>query len=472
MAKKIGYGAYPAKKTGKKGLSSAQWAAFLIIAVMAFSTIAYSFLSGNKTPGQEEPPPIAPPPQQSGTPLNFKATVQARIADLLPSMKLVANTSQVDIEKTDAVIRSMPGVLQVVSSFRQNPSNPSAFMYAADIRVSKDASLEAVLANLRVNPDSGLSQIQFFPSALFEVPKKVVFYNSDLNLSREQLFLDQLKPGFVNSETIKGDVIEAELDAIFTGSELTDLSVFELSNPNTELKTHSITIPLEIVSLENALIFTQDTNFSPGLTTMELFEDLNSLPDFNAVDLRVQPMGSAEFEVDSDFNQASLSNFFQELNVPLRSVSNQQPYRFSFEPLSVDAYSSLRDSVTSQLVSQGIPIEKIVFAPFSISIQGRLDLSKTGSLNAFQSTQHAKAVLSPKLPNVEIYQLGAVKAENLPENPLDANSLSFAVQTGQINVLLFPGQQIGDSVLLNIQFQTKRNYAVVATGIQVVPEQP
>lgn len=471
MAKKTGYGAYPAKKTGKKGLSSAQWAAFLIIAVMAFSTIAYSFLSGNQTPGQQEPPPVSLPSQQSGTPLAYKATVKARIADLLPSMKLVASTSQVDIEKIDSLIRSLPGVTQVVSSFRQNPSYPSAFVYVADIRVSKGASLEAVLANLRINPDSGLGQIQFFPSALLEVPQKVVFYNSDLNLSREQFFLDQLKPGYVNSETVKGDVIEAELDATFTGSELTNLSVFELSNPNTELKTRSVTVPLEIVSLENALIFTHDTNFSPGLTNFELYVDLNSLSDFNAVDVRVQPTSSAEFEVDADFNQSVISNFFQELNVPFYVLSNQQPHRFSFEPISVEAYSELKSSVTGQLTSQGIPIEKIVFAPFGVSIQGRLDLSEIDSGNAFQSTQRAKEALFAKLPGIEIYQLGSVKAETLPENPQDANSALFAVQTGKINVLLFPGQKIGDSVLLNIQFQTKRNYAVVATGIQIASEQ-
>lgn len=483
MAKKTGYGVYPAKKTGKKGLSSAQWAAFLIIAVMAFSTIAFSFLSGNQTLGQEEPPPVSPPLQQSGTPLAYKATIKARIADLLPSMKLVAATNQVDIEKIDALIRQMPGVLQVVSSFRQNPSNPGAFMYVADIRVSKGASLEAILANLRINSDSGLSQIQFFPSALLEVPQKVVFYNSDLNLSREQVFLDQLRSGYIcsqhdnqgqcasgdSSPTQKGDIIQAELDATFTGSELTNLSVFELSNPNIELKTHSITIPLEILSLESALIFTQDTNFSAGLTTMELFEDLNSLPDFNAVNVRVQPAGSAEFKVDSDFNQAVLSGFFQELGVPFTALSNQKPHRFSFEPISVEAYSSLKDSVISQLASQGIPIEKIVFAPFPISIQGRLDLSETGFGNVLQSTQRAKQALFAKLPGIEIYQLGSVKAETLPENPQDTNRISFTVQTGKINVLLFPGQKTGDSVLLNIQFQTKRDYTVIATGIQIVP---
>jgi hypothetical protein len=460
-----------AKKTEKKGYSSRQLAAIVVVVIFAFSTIAFALLSGN-TPGEQPPSDNAPVSSQPGTPLNFSATVQATVADILPSMRLSATANLVDIEKIDAAVRAVPGVLAVSSQFNQNPSSPGALLYIADIRVEKGTPLDGVVSLLESNPSSGLTGIQFFPSALFEVPREITFVNKDLNFSREYVFVDQLKPGFVNSQTMKGDSVEAEINAVFTGNELTSLLMYELSNATTAPKLHSIEVSLPVVSLENALIFSQDTNFAPGLTIVDLQQDLNALVDLNGVNVRVQPSGPVEFEVNADFNQSKLVSFFQGLGIQLNTVSNQLPYRYSFEPLSADSYPSIESGIRELLINEGVASDQIVFFSFPVFIKGRLDLSETGSANVPQSVQHIQAVLSSRLPELKIYQLGTVKADSLPENPQDANSATFAVQTGQINVLLFPGQTIGGSVLLNIQFQTERNIATVATGMQVETNSP
>lgn len=467
-----------AKKDKKTPISATQWAALLVIAVMIFSTVAFSLLSASQNPPNQTPPANNPNTQnpQTTTPLNFKAQASARVADLLASFKLFATAAQPDIDAIDALVRKSPAVVQVTSSFRQDPSKPGTLLYTADIQFDKSkAPVQQVTDEITANTLGALSTITVFSAVLFEVPHQVSFKNEDLNLTHDYIFLDPLKPGFANSGTQKGDTVSIEMEATFTGSILSNLNVYEISNLSSTPHEYTVTLPFTVSSLEPTLLLADENEFSPGLLKESIEADLQKIPDINGLTVAVHPKEPFVFTIDADLNGQAFQEAVSAIPNPVRFdvISNQKPFQFSMEFAEAGDYLPARTVISKELARQGILEEKLaVKKPLIVIIQIRAELTGNGQSRASQVAQQLQQRLQQKLPNLAVYRSGAVLVNALPQEANNPNAPQYKIESGRLSVLFFPDVELDQNVWVSIRFQTLRGIVQGAAAVQAAPPSP
>ncbi|MBU1930778.1 hypothetical protein KJ972_04675, partial [Candidatus Micrarchaeota archaeon] len=380
----------PGKK--KRGYSATQWLAIFVVAVIAFSTIAFSLLGSFG----DQPPSEEPPAPQDATTFSFQAEVEVTVSEVLPHFKLIAETSQTNIDLLDAMVRSTPGVLQMQSIFRQDPTRGNFLLYEADIMYEKEQfSLNEILEAVLANTQGQLSQTGVFSSALFEVPHNVTFRNEELDLTKEHLFLDQLVQGLVEAPTLKGDRITVHLAATFTGVSLVELTAFEVLNPETQITERVASRIMKVDSLEPVLLFSADTVFASGLEPITLEEELSVISDITQTKVQVFPSDSFSLRVDAELDAESFGSFLNELSgTQWQVLSPERPFQFELLVPAIEIYQSVKESIQIELEAQGFSSEQFSFGELPVSIEGRIDLTETGTENVISIVEQIETILA------------------------------------------------------------------------------
>lgn len=467
MARKTKANPQPAKE--KKGYSTTQWLALIVVALMALSGLAAALLSGNNFFAPSNP--VEPPPLDNNdtTPVAFRADVNTTIADLIPAFKLFATARSQDIDAIDTQIRSLGGVLALQSQFVQDPQAPGQLLYTADIAFSKELiSHENLFALIRANTAQSLSAPSFYPAALFEVPKTVRLQNTDLGLEKPYTFSDQLVQGFISEQTQKNDLVLAQLDVSLIGETISQQQALEITNWTAEPQPHKLIIQLPVESFRNELALNADIPYSDSVSVESLQQSIAALTDVNAVEAAIIPLDNVVLTVSSDFNTAEFENVLQgQILTQSFSKLSSAPYTVSFETQTLDGMKLLQSLVTAQLEAQSVPSENIAWEMPSLRAQARIFINETAQDRVPTIVNQIKTATQTDYPDPTIFRQGFVKADYLPESISDPDAQQFGLPSHNVAALLFPDNSIDQNVWLSIEFETIRGVVSFAFGTEI-----
>ena len=287
-----------------------QAAAIAIIVLMIASVIGYTVFF---TSPQDQPGPEPPPLPEKPVALRFKAdNIDANIVQLLPSIRIGALTTEVNINEIDKRVRGFAGVKNVISRFRQPDQAEIArgLFYVADVSFSPDVNRHALLAYLSQLPV--LSSVDALSFALAGVPKKVTLVSeSDLNITRHHEFSDTVVQAFVRIDANTNEQIKLNLSVTFSGNNASEIVAFQSFDAPLSLEQKSTLIASPVHILFPELLV------QASIDSAEL-SDLNAL---KAEFLKAPDINGVDFSLPAGFNAGQAVSKPVDIAVKLSLVS-------------------------------------------------------------------------------------------------------------------------------------------------------
>lgn len=431
-------------------MDSKQLIALLIIVVMAASTIGFTFFYD--FPDQEnngnEPPPLDGEP----TEMVFTAEdVPATVSDLLPLIRIEAETTATDISSLMKAIYAIEGIRKANGRFQTAGGTMlgMGFVFVADI--SFDADLNSSQVIERLGQQAGLRNIDGFQFALVELPRKVTVFNKDMNISRDLNLSENVSEALVGFAAIKGDELLLGINATFFGATLRKLDVFETLNITAEPVAKTALLSAPIKSLENRLLFGASVSFSQFELVSDLNAQIRSISGF--VDANVEIPGlRPEIFVSSDVNLSpenanDLNKLLYDLNAVKVDISTTPLSATILFPASISG-SQFEQKLA--MVEQLFKLSSIdaVIEQSSGFLFGQIELSSSDS-------KQAAADLNALLGGIsaQIQQPGSLAVNEIFESD---SSKTLLVPNGEISALLLPGHSVGEQVAVNVEYDLVR----------------
>ncbi|MFH0955028.1 MAG: hypothetical protein V1777_02905 [Candidatus Micrarchaeota archaeon] len=450
-----------------KKLSGTQIFALAIVVIMVGSTIAFALLSNSDNGSSNPNGSTAPLSNTEGTPLTYTAVVPAKVKSLLPSFTLVAQTSEVDIQKIDALVSAVSGIRQLSSRVQMQGQG---FVYYAEISFDgKKTTFEALTSALTEKTAGVLGSFSFVKNGFVEIPKTVNLANQDLNVSRDYTFDTQLVPAKLDFLTLTNDSLQVQLQVSLTGSNLQSVQAFEIQNSNENTKSVSRLASVDLAVAELApnlgLIiqadYLPDSNQDANAAFWE--EKLSTVPGIQLFPVSVRPDSHLRFSVNAQLDVPAFLAFLATINPtnPVQAYTNQLPYQATIDVHSNKAeWLSYREKVLDYLQSVSVALDKAVFLP-GVQIQGALKLNSDLPLVSKQTADQLKAALWHDAQTVTVFQQATFNATELS----DSNAV-FSVPGGTIDGRVVPGTDVNNSVHVVVQFTTRRTAVTDAVAIQ------
>ncbi len=441
-------------------MDSKQLMALLIIVVMAASTIGFTVFYN--FPDQEnngnQPPPLDGEP----TEMVFTAEdVPATVSDLLPSIRIKAETTATDISSLMKAIYAIEGVRKANGRFQAASDTVfgTGFVFVGDI--SFDADLNSSHIIERLEQQASLSNIDGLQFALVELPKKVIVFNKDMNISRDLNLSENVSEALVGFAAIKGDELLLGINATFFGATLRQLDVFETLNITAEPVAKTALLSVPIKSLENRLLFGAPVSFSQLEPIRDLNARIRSISGF--VDANVEiPELKPEISVSSDVNLSEQNaNDLNKLLYDLNAVKVD----ISTTPLS--ATILFPASITGSEFEQKFAMVGQIFYLSSIEasikqdrgfLSGQIELSSSDSkqpvsdLNALLGGISAQVQQPASLAVNEIFDSDSGKTLLVPKE--------------EISALLLPGHSLSEQVTVSVEYDLVRGEIASANATE------
>lgn len=439
--------------------------AFIILAMLG-STVAYAFFFSAKNP-DNAPPTNTIPDNTPPTQINYSAKdISVKVYEIFPRMIITASTNEAEIAVINSAIAKTKGIESFNrTEYKQDPSNAKGLIYVAEFFYSSDISPSDMFNSIQENTQGILSSPQAISLALVQVPKNVVFENTDLNESMPYTFTDQLTQAYVSLETIKDDNLLVSIDAKFAGKELIQAISFESTNLTSQLNQETETGTFALSSLENKLIVAASINYSDHISQQELEQDFNSLGDINELQTSISNKIPT---LKISFNQNGAQLIVQDLNFGLSSNPNVSRLKIVPDPNNISKALmevDFNESTTNISDFKKSLIDSIKLVGFkdasfdineSVSIM-HLNVSFLENPDISQKASKVSQLLASKnFYNSSIKQPAQISPTTIKEYSIDK----------PIQAIVFADHKIGDQVKLDITLFTQRGKVVFSQAIE------
>ncbi len=287
--------------------------AIVFILVLVFSVVGFTIGFGDKQDNTEQVVDNAP----TQTQVIYVAEITGTVKELptTPGMyKIMGYTNESSIDKIDFEIKSISGVSNLSSKFAMNQdANASTYIYVADV-VGYDLNYHFFKETV-LNKPFFVQGSQVFPYSKVTFSSKVSFFNKDLNITKEYEFGNPQALVLANADTLQGDTIKFQMNALFIGEAYSKSENYELSNETSSPKAYSflgsgkftqdnfiIELPSQIDENQFAFLKPEfDFNYVPqsGNTILKFENNIDAekvlqkikvqefLKDFNLIDANV-----------------------------------------------------------------------------------------------------------------------------------------------------------------------------------------
>jgi len=409
-----------------------------IVGITAF----YSF-PDQETNGDNGPEPLP------ATTIDFIAEdINATVYQMLPSLKIQAETTETDLVKVNNSVYSIEGVKRVSGGFQQHPSTvlETGFVYVADIGFDADLNLHTILQRLR--EETGLQYIDGYTFALVKLPETVSMHSVDqeLALSREYSFSEGVSEALVGFDAMEGDRLVAGVTATFIGDDATNVMAFEEENLTAKPVQKTAVLNLPIASLESLLFFEAGLPYSLVDSVASLEDEIKEIPqvaDANVFFFGGQPVLTLTFEEPAEEVFQDLSSFALDINAELT------------EQDSLNASISFEEGISSQLFleKKAAVIEELQILGASALVEEETGfLSGSVGLEPGDSKQPAlelSQLLDDKGFDASIQQPAALSVEEIFDT--DTNK-ALLVPNAVASGLLLSGHSIGETVQVQADY--------------------
>ena len=209
-------------------MDKAKLGALLISIFFVGSIIGYGFIYNLPQVGQE---PTDQLPNLDPTQISMQASrVQADIVLMLPKIRLIAETEELNINTINSNIYAVQGVKGVSSLFQQvdSPEVATGLLYIADVQISSGEQAEEVFSNIQESVS--FERLDGFAYALLAVPEEIEFSRTDLNISKTASLRRNESEALVYFGAKKGDPVKINIEATFLGTEITNVLAYEVKN--------------------------------------------------------------------------------------------------------------------------------------------------------------------------------------------------------------------------------------------------
>ncbi len=428
-----------------KNLFSIFIAVIMVGSIVGF-TAFYSFPDQEAGSDQGEP--------QAPTAIDFIAEdVNATVFQMLPSIKIQAETLETDIIAVNNSVYSIEGVKRVRGSFQQSPYTVlgTGFVYVADISFDADLNSQHVLQSIRT--ETPLQNIGGSSFALVQLPKTVSMHSVDeaLGLTREYAFSEDISEALIGIDSIEGDSLVVGITATFIGEQAANLMAFEQHNLTAAPVPRNALLEAQVTSLESKLLFDAKPPYSLLDSVSTLESEVRALGDVNNASVFFSA-GEAKIymELEGPVEEDVFSNlkaFVEDLNAELA------------EQDSLNASISFKEGISSQLFSEkkaAIEVEMQRLGIHALVEEEQGFFSGTAELESADSGQAGLAIknLFESIGlEATIRQPGNISLQEIFDSDLDK---VHSVQGGEALAFLFFGHSLGETVQVEVNYSLVR----------------
>jgi len=434
--------------------------ALLIIVVMAASTVGFTVFYN--FPDQEnngnEPPPIGGEP----TEMVFTAEeVPATVSDLLPSIRVKAETTVTDISSLINTIRAIEGIRKANGIFQTSSGTVlgTGFVFIGNISFDADLNSSQVIELL--GQQAGLRNIDGLQFALVALPKKVIVFNNDMNISRDLNLSENESEAMVGFAAIKGDELLLGINATFFGATLKQIDVFETLNISAEPVAKTALLSVPIKSLENRLLFGGLVSFSQFEPISDLNAQIRSISGFVDANLEI-PELKPEISVSSDVNinqenANDLNKLLFDLNAAKVDISTTPLGATILFPGSITGSEfAMKQAMVEQIFALS-SIDAIVEQDSGF-LYGQIELSGSDSKQVASDLNALLAAIS-----VQMQQPGSLALNEIFD---EDSGKTFLVPKGEISAFLQPGHAVAEQVAVEIEYNLVRGEIASARAFE------
>jgi hypothetical protein len=433
----------------------------VVVAVLMVGSIV-GFTAFYTFPDQENLSNGNSPIAQEPVAIDFIADdVNATVHQLLPTIKLQAETRETDVIALANEIYAIDGIKKVNGSFRQwsNTSLGTGFIYVADISFDADLNSGHIIGLLQ--GETTLESIFGFNYALVELPETIQMRSVDetFNLSRQYTFSENISEALLELGTIEGDAVNVSVTATFVGEDATNLMAFEQLNFTAEPVLKTTQVEADVASLESTLLFEASVPFSQSQAASTLEQDINDIAGIESAKVFFSsPSATLSISGESSLDEATaaeLELFLNDLNAESVSLeANPLDAFVSFgREIQIPLFLEKKQAILSKLSELGIssPIEES-----ESFLSGVAELEFPDSK---QSGQALQDMLTSNFSEPRVEQPGMLALQEIPDSEMGK---AHSVPSGEMQAGLKLGHSPGEKVLVEV------NYALVRGLIQSV----
>lgn len=447
---------------------------WFIVIIMVGSILGFAFYyvgndnpdSGTDTGTDQNAPPLA-----DTTQLQFSAAgIDANVIDSLPSILIVAETDEAEINKIDSEIYlADQNIRQVLSSYMQPQANSQkALIYRAEISLAPRSDPIKIINE--ISSDSNhLSSIQAVKSILVRLPKNISFSNKDLNLEKEYEFRDSTVQVFASPQTIMGDNLKVTLNATFQGQELTQITGFEEENLSEKLLQKTISLNAPISELEPVLLVSAEqvsfSNIAPISALAETFKKLQDVNDSSFSIPIVQPkitLSVSGIDQNQVFDLNALAASLPDLNFAETQITSEGFFASLTFKSDLNTLGPQRNSIAEKLRGMNVSSDRIEMQESRTSLFGTVSLKSPSAAkeiyNKIGTSIFSKGVLA------KIYQPAKLRVFQIFDP--DTNAL-VEVPGQSIGAEVTPTHALDENVSVQVRVALQRGKLLYAQAVEL-----
>jgi len=467
-----------------------QWGSILVAVLMVGSIVGftafYNFPDQDQGNNDEEP-------DKTPTSIDFIAeNVDATVFELLPSVKLQAETAETSIIEVNSQVSEVEGITRVNGRFEASSYTVlgTGFAYLVDISFSPDLNSGYIIEKLE--KETSLEQISGYIFASLELPETISMRSTDtaLDMAREHTFSRNVTDSLIGLDALKGDSLKATVTATFVGDDALNVMAFEEENLTAAPVDKNQAIEADINALESTLLFDGQAPYSAIAGLENLEADINALEEVSGSSVFVSAV-SPKFSIIAgdglivgDQNFLELESFLNNLEAETVSIENN-PLSASLlfaEAIPDQNFLEKLSSVEAKLTELGIDAnveEEKGFLSGQVSLSswdlnlfsGDLNLF-SGDLNLFFADLNLvfvdlnllsvdsnmvsagiTALLGPGTTDLKFFQPGELSLREIIEE--DSGKV-HKVKSGKVSALLLPGHSIGGTAFVELDYALVR----------------
>ena len=267
----------------------------------------------------------------------YTSNVDANVISKFSKFIISSPTDEYDVTTIEDSIKTIKGIKTVTSNFNTIDENTIAYLgtltYTAEDKNDIMNSLKEI---------TFFTGLEIYEYALVEIPQEIVFVNSqDENKTLEYYLPTKKYEAIVSNETLEGDNISANLQAIFKDEELYRLTAIEMQNLSAQPQMVSGSKTYPILEWNKEINIDSETEFDNNA-------DINSILDYNYT-TTINQNGSLIYNLQNLENISDLNSELQIIKDENNSYiqdfvidSNQISIQFT-EFIDLDSYNNLKN---------------------------------------------------------------------------------------------------------------------------------
>lgn len=290
----------------------------------------------------------------------YFANANATVLDTYPEILIVSKTDVFETEVVEKDLLEIEGITRTVVEFNKQDQD-----FIVIIRsIIDDTKKEEIINSIYDINYFTSDPIEFYKQADLDLNEKVVF-TSDENKTLEYDFVDYRVQGIIGIETLKGDVVSGQIQAMFRGEIPETLMFYEISNVTASPEMITENINLDVSEWVEEYLIEVDFN---------LENDLNISENIDG-NFQVQRnfQGLLEYAIDQnityDLNYPTIDDFFIDENKA----------SFILKEIDYNQYTDTLDALEEiNLFKENIITKpKINYALMTTDIEGLLEEVQT-----------------------------------------------------------------------------------------------